>query len=79
MGQIQNAQSRMHLDRSRPGAVRGGLSTGAHSGRFPVDASTVQISAFLCSQTLVAPEPAGFRRSDTQFQRVLSGNNSGGS
>jgi len=45
----------------------GGLSTDLPSGRFPVDVSTVQNSAFLRSQTVSAPEPPHFRRSDTRL------------
>jgi hypothetical protein len=40
--------------------VPGGLSTGFPSGGFSVDAPTVKNSAFFCSQTLNALEPARF-------------------
>src|SRR5579872_4135150 len=39
-----------------PPDLTGGLSTRFLSGRFPVDAYTVQISAFFCIQTISAPK-----------------------
>lgn len=45
----------------------GGLSTGVHSGRFPVDAPYRPICAFFCSQTIRVLKPAGFHRSDMKL------------
>jgi hypothetical protein len=45
----------------------GGLPTSLLAGRFPVDVSADQKAAFPRTQTLSAPEPAHFPRSDTKL------------
>ena len=76
-------RERAHRVDSRPCPIRehfsGGLSIGVPSGRFPVDVSTVQISAFFCTQTVRAPESARFPQSDTKFPRLSPRNNRMGS
>jgi hypothetical protein len=55
------------------------LSTGLLAGRFPVDAPYGPITAFFCSQTLSALQPARFHRSDTQSQCLSARNIRSGS